>query len=166
MNFSFVFKLYFSSTFNYVQLNYKFLLCILHSLPTSKLVVPCVSSRTHPKVVQGQWEKKACVILGGRAPKKVSFHWLRKKMEVESKKKNEKKWRSSTWNGKLVICVFAVGHNDVTHSQCAQLSKRHHTHNSVFFGLLYFRWSYYKKYFVRYLQIKSSLVLTTKYSII
>ena len=49
MNFSFVFKLYFLSAFNYVQLNYKFLPCIFHSLLTSKLVAPYVSSRTHPK---------------------------------------------------------------------------------------------------------------------
>ena len=42
------------------------------------------------KGVQGQWKKNACVILGGRAPKKVSFHWLRKKMEVESKKMTRK----------------------------------------------------------------------------
>ena len=36
----------------------------------------------------------------------------------------------------------------------------------MFFGLFYFHWSYYKKYFVRYLQIKSSLVLITNYSIV
>ena len=37
---------------------------------------------------------------------------------------------------------------------------------SVFFCLFYFHWSYYNKYFVRYLQIKSSLVLITNYSIV
>ena len=46
---SLVFKLYFSSASNNVQLNYKFLSCISHFLSTSKLMVPCVSSRTHPK---------------------------------------------------------------------------------------------------------------------
>ena len=55
----FVFRLYFSSTFNYVQLNYKFLACIEQSLLASKMVAPCVSSRTHPKkVVHGQEKKK------------------------------------------------------------------------------------------------------------
>ena len=73
MNCSFVFKLYFSPASNYVQINYKFLYCISHFLSTSSLVVPCVSSRTHPKkVIQGQG-KKACAILKGRAPKKDVF---------------------------------------------------------------------------------------------
>ena len=36
----------------------------------------------------------------------------------------------------------------------------------MLFDLFYFHWSYYNKYFVRYLQIKSSLVLITNYSII
>ena len=36
-------------------------------------------------------------------------------MEVESKKlKNNDFQRSSAWNEKLVICVFAVKHTDVT----------------------------------------------------
>ena len=34
------------------------------------------------------------------------------------------------------------------------------------FVLFSFIWSYYSKYFVRYLQIKSSLVLITNYSIV
>ena len=58
MNFSFVFKLYFSSASNYVQLNNKFLSCISHFLSTSKLMVPCVSSRTHPKKQSKGREKK------------------------------------------------------------------------------------------------------------
>ena len=50
---------------------------------------------------------------------------------------------------------------------CARtLALKDHTHNSVFLSLLfYFYWRYYNKWFVRYLKIKSSLVLITNYSI-
>ena len=54
-------------------------------------------------------------------------------MEVDSKKLTRKNDVLVPEMKKLVFCVFAVGHNDVTHSQCGQLGKRHHTHNSVFF---------------------------------
>ena len=72
MNFSFVFKLYLSSTFYYVQLNYKFLPRIQHSLPTSKLHWCChafLQERIHKSspIAGG----KACAILEGRAQKDV-----------------------------------------------------------------------------------------------
>ena len=38
--------------------------------------------------------------------------------------------------------------------------------NWVFVFALFFFWSYYNKYFINYLQIKSSLVLIINYSII
>ena len=78
MNFSFVFKLYFSSASNNVQLNYKFLSCISHFLSTSKLVVPCVSSRTHPKKYSKGREKSLCDLERAR-PKKMCLHPLEKK---------------------------------------------------------------------------------------
>ena len=62
-------KLYFSSTFNYVQLNYNFPdinVCSLHSALHFRL--PCVSSRTHPKNSTNV-VKKGCAILKGRAQK-------------------------------------------------------------------------------------------------
>ena len=114
--------------------------------------------KSSPKSV----EKSLCNLGRARPPKSV-FPLAQEKNGGGVQKNDEKKWRSSTWNGKLVTCVFAVEHDDVTHSQCAQLCKRHHTHNSVFF-LFHFHWPYYNKYFVRYLQIKSLLVITTKYS--
>ena len=58
-------------------------------------------------------------------------------MEVDSKKLTRKNDVLVPEMKKLVFCVFAVGHNDVTHSQCGQLGKRHHTHNSVFFFVLF-----------------------------
>ena len=79
----FVFRLYFSSTFNYVQLNYKFLACIEQSLLASKMVAPCVSSRTHPKkVVHGQEKKNLCDLVRVRPKGRV----FKKKMQGESKK--------------------------------------------------------------------------------
>ena len=76
--------------------------------------------------------------MGGRAPKKVSFHSLRKKNGGRVQKNDEKNNDVQVPEMKeLVICVFAVGHTNVTHSQCAQLSKRHHTHNSFFLFVLF-----------------------------
>ena len=61
---------------------------------------------------------------------------------------------------KVVICVFTVEHADMTLNVNARSSvKRHHTINSAFFCLFYFYQGHYNKYFLRYLQIKSSLVL-------
>ena len=49
------------------------------------------------------------------APKKMCSHSLAKKMEVESKKIKNNDFRPTIiWNEKLVICVFAVKHTDVT----------------------------------------------------
>ena len=65
------------------------------------------------RVIQGQ-EKKLVRSWEG-APKKMCSHPLKKKMEVESKKLKNKGFRpTSTWNEKLVNCVFAVKHADVT----------------------------------------------------
>ena len=65
------------------------------------------------KVIQGQGKKLVRSWEG--APKKMCSHSLEKKMEVESKKiKNNDFRRTITWNEKLVICVFAVKHTDVT----------------------------------------------------
>ena len=60
--------------------------------------------------------EKVCAILEGRAQNDVLLFTQEKKMEVESKKswKNNDFRRTSTWNEKLVICVFAVKHTDVT----------------------------------------------------
>ena len=110
MNFSFVFQLYFSSAINYVQLNYKFLPSIQHSLATSKLVVPRVSSRTHPKK-QSKSKEKTCAILGGRAQKDV-FPFTQEKNggRVQKIEKNDDFRRTSTCNEKLVICVCSKTH--------------------------------------------------------
>ena len=97
----------FHQLFNYVQLNYKLISTLHSALP---LVLPCVSSRTHPKkVVQGQ-EKKACAILRGRAQKEV-FPFTQ---EQKKWKQSPKKWKIMLFEvliseiKKLVICVFAV----------------------------------------------------------
>ena len=114
MNNSFVFKLYFSSTFNYVQLNYKFLACIEQSLLASKLVWchAFLQERTQKSI---PWVGKKLVGSWEGAPKNMCCHSLKKKMEVESKKlKNNDFRRTSTWNEKLVICLLAVKHTDVT----------------------------------------------------
>ena len=63
-------KLYFSSTFNYVQLNYNFPdinVCSLHSALHFRL--PCVSSRTHPKNSTNVVKKRLCDLERAR-PKK------------------------------------------------------------------------------------------------
>ena len=99
----------------------------------------------------------------------MCFHSLKKKMGVESKKlKNNDFRHTGTWNEELVICVFAVKRSDVTMPVNARncLKDTTLTTHAVFFGLLYFHLSDYNKYFVRYLQIKSSLVLITNYSIV
>ena len=68
-------KLYFSSTFNYVQLNYNFPdinvqnVCSLHSALHFQL--PRVSSRTHPKNSTNVVKKRLCDLERAR-PKK--FH--------------------------------------------------------------------------------------------
>ena len=74
------------------------------------------------------------------APKKMCVHKPEKKMAEESEKGKLIDFRR-TWNKmSLVICVLlASEHNDATlkcHSMC--VVKRHHTHNSVFYFLLYF----------------------------
>ena len=84
MNLSFVFKLYFSSTFNYAQLSYKLLSCIHQSRSTSKLVVTCVSSRMHAK----KWSKgreKACAIGEMARPKRCLSNHSRKKWTLSPK---------------------------------------------------------------------------------
>ena len=90
MNFSFVFKLYFSSAFNYVQLNYKFLPCIFHSLLTSKLVVPYVSSRTHPKSSPRVVAKKSLCNLGRARSQKGVFPLAQEKNGGRVQKNDEK----------------------------------------------------------------------------
>ena len=130
-------KLYFSSNFNYVQFNHINLDIKVPALPSAPHVRlpnrPCVSSRTHPSC-----KKEA--ILRGRAQKKCASINPRKKWRKSPKKVNllisdapEIKWV-------LVICVLlASEHTDATlkcHSMC--VVKRHHTHNSVFYFLLYF----------------------------
>ena len=65
---------------------------------------------------------------------------------------------------KLVICVFAVKHTAVTQCQTMRVTAPHLTTQCLF--LFYFLWPYYNKYFINYLQIKSSLVLIINYSII
>ena len=82
-------------------------------------------------------KKKSLCNFGRARPQKSVFPLGQEKNGGGVQKNDEKKWRCSTWNGKLVTCVFAVGHDDVTHSQCVQLCKRHHTHNSVFFFVLF-----------------------------
>ena len=59
MNFSFVFKLYFSSASNNVQLNYKFLSCAHFALPFDFHVGGAMRffKNTSKKVVQGQGKK-------------------------------------------------------------------------------------------------------------
>ena len=56
--------------------------------------------------------------------------------------------------------MFTVEHTDMTVNVNARgVVKRHQTENSAFFCLFYFYQGHYNKYFLRYLQIKSSLVL-------
>ena len=111
------------------------------------------------KVIQGRGKKRVRSWDG--APKKMRYHSLKKKMEVESKNRKimridvlDLKWKISY----LCVCSRTCWCNNV--SECSKLCKRHHTHNSVLFVCFIFIWrSYYNKYFVRYLQVKSSLVL-------
>ena len=67
------------------------------------------------KVIQGRG-KKASAILGGRA-QKVALPLTQEKNggRVQKSKNNEDR-RIRHWNEKLVICVFAVEHADVTMS--------------------------------------------------
>ena len=61
---------------------------------------------------------------------------------------------------KLVICVFTVEHTDMTLNVNARGSvKRHQTENSAFFVCFIFIKAITTSIFLRYLQIKSSLVL-------
>ena len=102
-------KLYFSSTFNYVQLNYNFPdinVCSLHSALHFRL--PRVSSRTHPKNSTNVVKKKVVRSWKG-APKKVPLT-VKKNLEVESKKRKKiyDFRRTSTWNGKISdFCVYS-----------------------------------------------------------
>ena len=58
------------------------------------------------------------------------------------------------------MCLQYVEHTDMTVNVNARGGvKRHQTENSAFFCLFYFYQGHYNKYFLRYLQIKSSLVL-------
>ena len=68
MNFSFVFKLYFSSAINYVQLNYKFLPSTPLRLP-SRWCHAFLQERIQKSTPRAR--KKTCAILGGRAQKDV-----------------------------------------------------------------------------------------------
>ena len=165
MNFSFVLKLYFSSASNYAQYHYKFLSCIKHFLSTSKLNWWCHAflqeriQKSSPRAL-----KKACAILKGRAQKDV-FPSTQKKMEVEAKKLKKNDFRcTSAWNKKVsYLCVCSRTHWCDTMSVSARNYVRDTTFTTLFFIFFYFHWSYYNKYFVRYLQIKSSLVLLTNY---
>ena len=158
-NFSFVFKLYFSSTFNYVQLNYKFLSLTSFRLPGWRCHAFLQEriQKSSPRA-----GRKACVILGGRAQRDVFPFTQEKNGGIVQKMKNNDYWCTSTWNENQVICVFAMGHTDVT--QCQSMSVIDTTLTTQFSFLFYCHRSYYNKYFVRYLQIKSSLVLITNYS--
>ena len=78
MNFSFVFKLYFSSTFNYVQLNYKFLACIYQSLLASKLVW-CHAFLQERIQKSSPWVGKKLVRSWEGAPKKTCSPFLQEK---------------------------------------------------------------------------------------
>ena len=110
MNFSFAFKLYFSSTFNYVHCS----TTNFYPAFSTSFRLQCwwchafLQERIQKS---GPWAgKTACVILGGCAQNGV-FPFTQEKMEVESKNlKNNDFRRTSTWKEKLVICVFAVKH--------------------------------------------------------
>ena len=105
-----------------------------------------------------------------------SYNWLLYNLVFCKKSHRQRiRWRvfielssrcTSTWNERLVICVY-IEHILMWHkvSQCALLCKRHHTHNSVFF---FFIDLITTNIFLRYLQeeIKSPLVLIANYSII
>ena len=112
--------------------------------------------------------KNASAILKGRAQKRcVSIH-SRKKMEVEAKKLKNNDFRcTNTWNKKVsYLCVCCRTHWCDTMSVSVRNCVKDTTLTTLFFIMFYFHWFYYNKYFVRYLQNKSSLVLLTNYSII
>ena len=85
MNFSFVFKLYFSSALKYLQLNYKFLSCIYHFLSTSTLGGAMrFFKNASKKVVQGQGKKLVRSWKG--APKRDVFPSTQEKNGGRSQK--------------------------------------------------------------------------------
>ena len=128
-------KLYFSSTFNYVQFNYINLNINVSALPSAPHV---------------RLQNRQChAFLQERIQKAVQ--WLKNSHLERARPKNcasihpRKKWRRSPKKINLLIsdapeikrvsCLcFPSEHTDATlkcHSMC--VVKRHHTHNSVFY---------------------------------
>ena len=128
-------KLYFSSTFNYVQFNHIKLDIKVPVLPLAPHVR--LPNRQCHAFLQERIQnavkrsKKAMCDLERARPKNVRSFFLEKKWRRSPKKK-------TCWFPKhlklneLVACVF-IGNTLMRQSMSLNEVKRHHTHNSVFY---------------------------------
>ena len=150
-------KLYFSSTFNYVQFSHiklDFKVPVLPSAPQVRLPHGQCHAFLQERIQKTvKRSKKSHVRSWEGAPKKMCVHSFSKKVAEESKKdklliseKPEIKW----------VSYFRFGIANTLMQHSVSVVKRHHTHNSVFY-LFLFICRHYNKYYVISLQIKSYL---------
>ena len=160
-------KLYFSSTFNYVQFSHIKLdikVPVLPSVPHVRLPNRQCHAFLQERIQNAvKRSKKSHVRSSEGAPPKMCVHSFSKKVADESKK--DKLLISEKPEIKRVsyLC-FHSEHTDATLivTLCAQLKDITLTTQSFIFVLFICR--HYNKYYVMSLQIKSSLVLIINYS--